>query len=327
MTSSSLPSIDEQRERFFKHQGVSEQRLSEIIERRRKEGLGTGSYILGPGDEIDIVSVEPPELTVSVRVSEGGTIELPVAGTINVTDMSEDTLKRTIRARLTEFIRRPNFSVQIKSYISQRVSVIGSVRKPGTIQLTKGVNSVAELIGLAGGLTAATGTVIEFIPRELLDLSENSSVEGAIQIRVSQAFGTEGESPIKLPVVGGDVIMVSDAGQVLVDGEVEDRGAFEIKGTMTLLSALAAAGGVTYSADISEVEVIRRISKAERARLVLNLEEVIAGKEHDVLLRNGDLIRVPTSSSRRLSRDTFEGISRVLNIGVGGNVNLLNGNQ
>lgn len=40
-------------------------------------------------------------------------------------------------------------------------------------------------------------------------------------------------------------------------------------------------------------------------------------------LRNGDLVKVPSDTSRRLRQDTYEMVGRVINFGVGGQVNVL----
>ena len=73
------------------------------------------------------------------------------------------------------------------------------------------------------------------------------------------------------------------------------------------------------------MEIVRDVGDPDKkARLVIDLERISRGEDRDVRLRNGDIVRVPSDSGRRLTQDTFEGISRILNFGVGGTVNVVN---
>jgi polysaccharide export outer membrane protein len=128
--------------------------------------------------------------------------------------------------------------------------------------------------------------------------------------------------PVELPVRGGDMIIVAEAGKVTVDGEVNKSGVYELGRRMTVLGALAAAGGITYSAKIDEIEVVRDIGDAARARLLVDLEKISRGELEDVRLRDGDILIIPTDSGRRLTSSTLEGFSRIINFGVGGQYNV-----
>lgn len=90
---------------------------------------------------------------------------------------------------------------------------------------------------------------------------------------------------------------------------------------MMVLGALNAAGSITYSAKIDEIEIVRDISPFEKARLVFNLDAIRSGEMPDLKLRTGDVLRVPTDSGKRMTEATFEGLSRIINLGVG-NVNV-----
>ena len=118
------------------------------------------------------------------------------------------------------------------------------------------------------------------------------------------------------------MIIVPEAGTVMVEGEVAKTGSYELGSRTTLLGALAAAGGITYGAKIDEVEIIRSVDGNRKAHLTVSLENIAIGEEHDVRLRNGDIVRVPSHSGRRLRQDTFDGISRLINFGIGGSVPL-----
>jgi protein involved in polysaccharide export with SLBB domain len=117
------------------------------------------------------------------------------------------------------------------------------------------------------------------------------------------------------------MIIIPEGGKIMVEGEVMRPGSIDLTRRMSMLSALAASGGITYGAKVSEVEVIREID-GRKVHLVLDLEKLASGEQEDVMLKNGDIVRIPSDSGRRLTQDTFEGLTRIINFGVGGTYNM-----
>ena len=339
---SSMPSVEEDRELFFSQEKIQQERIISLI-RSRSEGVqASSSYRVGAGDEVEINVFDVPELNVTVRVRESGFVSLPLIGPVKAAGLTEPEILDEITSRLGAYVRHPQVSVFISNYGSQKVAVMGAVRTPGTYSLKKGSNSVLELISEAGGVSDKAGNFINIIPAEVSGISAANDVEArarlalasqnvaamkntAVEMYLDQVMGTNGGIPLEIPVRGGDMIVVPEGGKITVEGEVEKGGALDLGRQMTLLSSLAAAGGITYGAKIDEVEIIRDVGLPDRkARLVLDLERISRGEERDVRLRNGDIVRVPSDSGRRLTQDTFEGISRIINFGVGGTVNVVN---
>ncbi len=96
---------------------------------------------------------------------------------------------------------------------------------------------------------------------------------------------------------------------------------------MTRLGALAAAGGITYSARVDAVEIIRQISPTQKAHLVVDLDDVLEGREQDISLHPEDVVRIPTHKGRQVARDTYDAISKMIQIGIGGNIDLLSNSR
>ncbi|MFM1848099.1 MAG: hypothetical protein RL417_1573 [Pseudomonadota bacterium] len=337
-----LPSSEEERELFLSFERTQQERLLSLIRNRAAGPARDSSYRIGAGDEVEINVFDVPELNVTVRVRESGFMSLPLIGPVKAAGLSEPELLEELSGRLTAFVRQPQVSVFISNYGSQKVAVMGAVRNPGTYPLKKGSNSLLELISEAGGVSDKAGNFVNFIPAEFSGVSAGNEVEArarltlasqdvdslkksAVEMYLDHVMGTNGGIPLEIPVRGGDMIIVPESGKVTVEGEVEKGGALDLGRQMTLLSALAAAGGITYGAKVDEVEVVRDVGAPDKkARLVIDLERISRGEDRDVRLRNGDIVRVPSDSGRRLTQDTFEGISRILNFGVGGTVNVVN---
>jgi len=79
--------------------------------------------------------------------------------------------------------------------------------------------------------------------------------------------------------------------RVFVTGAVGRPGAFPLNGRVTVLQALALAGGFTEFADREHVEIIRP-DEARSDRLRFNYKTVVEGKAPDVALKPGDTIVV-----------------------------------
>ena len=334
-----VKSAEEERQEFFRGEELQRQRLMSLIRKRSGGEYRDVNYRFGPDDEIELNVFDVPELNVTAKVRASGFVSLPLVGAVKAGGLTEAEFHDQLKKRLASYVRNPEISIFISNYGSQKVAVMGAVRNPGSIALKKGSNSLLELLSQAGGVSDKAGNFMIFIPAELSGVTGNNDVEDrarlaltsdrltgvretGIEVYLDQVLGTGGGIPLEIPIRGGDMIIVPEAGKIMVEGEVEKPGSFDLSQQMTLLGALAASGGITYGAKIDEIEVVREASVDQKTRLVLDLEKIGAGEEKDVRLRNGDIVRVPSDSSRRLRQDTFEGITKLINFGVGGSVNL-----
>jgi polysaccharide export outer membrane protein len=332
-----LPSSEEEREKFFKSERLQQDKLLRLIQSRLNSESAEKGYRIGSGDELEINVFDVPELNLTTKVRESGFINLPLIGAVRAVNRTDTELLAELRGRLASFVRNPQVNLSVAQYGSQKVSVFGAVQKPGAYPLKKGANSVIELLGEAGGVTQRAGNYVNFVPAETsggaLDPatrarlalgSPEGNVRGSgIEIYLDRILGTAGGIPIEVPIRAGDMIIVPESGKVTVEGEVQKTGSYELGQQMSMLGALAAAGGLTYGAKVDEVEIIRSIGLDDKSRLIVDLTKVATGEERDVRLRNGDIVRVPSDNSRRFRQDTYETLGRVINFGVGGQVSVL----
>jgi polysaccharide export outer membrane protein len=108
-------------------------------------------YRIGPHDLLDISVFQVPDLSRTVRVNSRGLISLPLIGAVQAGGLTSDQLETSIASKLAEsYLQDPQVSVFIKEYISQRVTVEGSVQKAGVYQLT-GPTTLLQAIAMASG--------------------------------------------------------------------------------------------------------------------------------------------------------------------------------
>jgi len=100
---------------------------------------------------------------------------------------------------------------------------------------------------------------------------------------------------------------------VVVAGEVNKPGRYDLQDETTALQAVLQAGGMSQNARSSQVVVFRKINSEQAEVRVLDLHSIRSTKdlEHDTVLQSGDMLLVPRS---RFS--TFERIVKLSNLGA-----------
>jgi polysaccharide biosynthesis/export protein len=140
------------------------QRLAQLQKERSDEAFAP-RFAIGPGD---VIKVSEPDLKefnqTEVRVSAENTVVLPLIGTINVSGMTEDQLRATLQAHLSTYVKDPQVDVFVQQYHNRQVAVLGMVRKPGLYTIAGRADTIQDMIGRAGGMTADASSRILFIP-------------------------------------------------------------------------------------------------------------------------------------------------------------------
>jgi len=250
-------------------------------------------YRIGSKDLLEIKVVELPELNLAVRVSEDGSITLPLIGRVELGGMTKDAAERKIAALLAEkYVNNPQVSVFIKEYQSNRVALIGAVKTPGMYEMIGSMN-LLELISKAGGFTDNTGNDL-YVTREGKD-----GIQVKLTINLDDLI-INGNQSLNIPLQPRDIVTVpvDKIIQVYVWGEVKNPGALSVKLSkkITLMQAVAQAGGTTATAKKSAVVIKRKDEKTgKEIQIKANLNDIIKGKAPDPPLKEGDVVYVPES--------------------------------
>jgi polysaccharide export outer membrane protein len=113
-------------------------------------GAAGGEYRLQPGDELDIRFYYNPELNTSVLIRPDGRISLPLANEVQAAGQTPAQLSQRLRSAYEKELRRPELTVIVRSFNSQKVFVGGEVASPGVIQAL-GPLTVLQSVTQAGG--------------------------------------------------------------------------------------------------------------------------------------------------------------------------------
>jgi polysaccharide biosynthesis/export protein len=294
-------------------------------------------YLLGAGDKIKLDVFSVPEYSGEYQVLADGTLNLPLAGSVLVQDMSLKDASAAISRTFREWLIRPIVTVNLLVARPINVAVSGEVTRPGsyTTTLTEGgIPTLTKMLQLAGGMSQSADL-------RRVQVVRRSSRGGTSQTRMvdlRQLLRT-GDISQDLPLRDGDsivvpaaiVVNVDDANliasssfavstdqplRIIVAGEVNRPGPHTIKSETvpqaqvgatvrnrvqvpTVTRSLQIAGGITQSANIREIEVRRRTNAGSEQVLKVNLFELLQAGDsrQDMPLQDGDLVIVPTATT------------------------------
>lgn len=319
------------------------QRLAALWQERAQHRTGP-ALPLGPGDVLEISVPAIPDLRErTVRIAGEGTITLPFLGVVQASGLSDEALGAEIRRRLGVYMHYPQVSLFVREYRSRHVAVLGAVAKPGLYTLASGADSILGMLAAAGGTTEEAASYLLFLPAEfvgapgpmapaqtdaplrLVSLETQPALPPSMDpltIDLQALQRGENHLSLTLPARPGDVMLVPNAGQVLVEGWVEKPGAYKITAALTVLGAVAAAGGPQFPADTTAVRVIRAGQGDGKVILLANLEAIKRGTEPDMPVRAGDVVEVSSSAVKMVPYGLYRFFSAVLNVGVGASVPL-----
>lgn len=119
-------------------------------------------YVIGSGDLISIEVFDVDELTRDVRVSQAGTIALPLVPVrLHVTGLTEIQTEQKIAEVLEAngLVTHPQVSVTVKEKRSKPITVIGAVVHPLLYQADHTVTLV-EILSEAGGIANDAGNTV-----------------------------------------------------------------------------------------------------------------------------------------------------------------------
>ena len=223
-------------------------------------------YTIGPSDILSIVVWEHPELLTpptAVSISADGTstangytvdsegrIQFAYAKHLKVAGLTEAQARDALTQVLSQTLRKPEVTLRVQSYRSQRVYIEGEVRAPGVQPITDVPMTLAEALNRAGGATALGDT-------SRLQLSRGGQTT-SLNLPGMVAAGIH---PGQLLLRSGDLLRVpsKDEARIFVLGEVQRPGPIvQRNGRLSLNEALGEAAGVNpLSGNAAQVYVVR----------------------------------------------------------------------
>ncbi len=255
-------------------------------------------FTLGPGDRIAIDVVEDIYGPSDTIVGPDGKIYYDLLPGLNVWGLSLDEVRKELETQLASYLRSPTVSVNTIWIGSKQVWLLGRLARPGVYPMRSPMTLI-EAIATAGGLDVSqfTGTT-----EELADLEHSFVIRNGKLIPVDfRKLIHLGDLSHNIYLESGDYVYLpsSMSKEVFVMGAVNLPRAVGLRNQMTLISAIANAEGIREGAHLSQVAIIRG-SLSEPSIAIVNYNDILKGRERDILLEPRDIVYVPFRPYQKL---------------------------
>lgn len=265
--------------------------------------VSKAEYILGANDRMSIHVFGADDIPDRpVEVGADGDITAPLVGHVHASGMSIQDLEADLTKRYATYFKDPEVTITVLEYRSQPVTVVGSVNTPGVIQLRRPTR-LMEVISQAGGLRPDAGDKIVITRRSANSPSgdqQNPTAYNRQVINLKKII--DGQDPsLNVVVHSDDLISVPKAKMVYVVGEVGRPGGYVLDGhssTITVLQALALAGGVNKTGKASQSRILHVEDGGKRSETQINVSRILASKAPDLSLHADDILFVPNSAAK-----------------------------
>lgn len=285
-------------------QNISNQISSDVAEKSTVKpadsslAKGDPNVRLGVGDLIELSVYDVPELNTRTRVSTGGDLYLPLIDYVHVAGLTIDEAERVIENRLDQggFVRSPHVQLFVAEFTSEGANVLGEVSRPGVYPVL-GEQMLFNIISAAGGLTDRAGKSITITHRDQPDKP--------VTVPLSHNLQDHPESNVH--VYAGDTVMVRRADVIYIVGDVARPSGFlmDNNGRLSVLQAIALAGGTGPSAKLNGTRIIRK-GPSGISEIPVPLKKLLQAKTDDIPLEADDILFVPTSARKLFESHTAE---------------------
>jgi polysaccharide biosynthesis/export protein len=265
----------------------------------------SGDSVITPDDVLEVYVLDVPELSRQYRVSPAGKVVLPLLpDSLSAAGLTPEEFSDSLAKQLRDhgLVTNPHIVVTIVSSRLKSVAITGAVKMP-QIYPVFGKTTLLDVLSQAQGL-ADDASNVAIISRG--SAGEQATGQSTQSVDIKKLLQDSNPSD-NVDVYPGDRVTVPQAGIVYVVGAVNKPGGFMIKTSngMTVLQALAMAEDVKLDSVKSKSVIIRPNPKAPEGheQIPVNLNQVLQGKQQDMVMRADDILYVPESASKRAFRN------------------------
>lgn len=164
------------------------------------------SYLIGPGDTVEMFVWGNPEVTRTVQVRPDGKFSAPLVEEVAASGKTPFQLARDIEKELQKYIRNPLVTVIVSNFVGpygEQVRVIGQAAKPFAVAYKDNM-SLLDLMILVGGVTDyAAGN-----RAKIIRTANGAQQEFAVRI---DDLLNDGDITANVNLLPGDVLIIPEA--------------------------------------------------------------------------------------------------------------------
>jgi polysaccharide biosynthesis/export protein len=171
-----------------------------------RETQGEYTYIIGPGDSLNIFVWRNPELTTTVPVRPDGKFSTPLVEDLQASGRTPTELARDIEKALAEFIRDPLVTVIVGGFTGEyyeQIRVVGEASEPAALPYRKNMTLLDVMIAVGGLTEFAAGNRAALV---------RTSTSGQQELRVRlEDLIKDGDISANVAMEPGDVLIIPEA--------------------------------------------------------------------------------------------------------------------
>jgi polysaccharide export outer membrane protein len=161
-------------------------------------------YTVGVGDILEVVIIQPEQMTMKATVSPGGDISVPYIGSVYVKGRTIAGIQNLIQQKLANgYLKYPVVTVSLVESRSRSFTISGEIIKPGNYPILENT-TVLKAISIAGGFTKFGSSSRVKILRPRKDRP------GYMSIKVDLSAVLDGDARADIVIEPGDIIVVSE---------------------------------------------------------------------------------------------------------------------
>ena len=263
----------------------------------------------------------------TVRVGLDGTIQLPLAGSLQVEGLSIHQAQSLVEQKLISagMYREPQVTIQITESPNQTATVMGELHGIVAIIGERRLYDVLAAVGGGGGFSSTATTVVVGgggLPTTASHIITINRPGVAQPITVDLGTNPEKSTAANIPIFPRDTIIVPRVGVIYLLGAFKNQGAIPLtqNSPMTLMKVAALTGGSGFEGEQSDMRIIRSVGTGRQV-IRVDLGKVVRGESPDPVLQAEDIVFLPTQSMKAAIKNggigTLLGIVSILLVATG----------
>jgi polysaccharide export outer membrane protein len=259
----------------------------------------TDLFVLGPGDKLEVEIVGNIASHASPTVGMDGKLYFYFLPGVDVWGLTLAQAKARLEGELSKYVNDAHVSLTLNSVGSKFVWLLGRLNRPGVYPL-QGSMSLLEALTVAGGTAVAPSSAST---QDIGDLKHSFVMRDGRVLPVDFVkLIKDGDMSQNIYLRPDDFVYIpsSLSQQIYVLGAVGRPQSVPYSDGMTVVDAIASAGGTILDAYTSHVGIARG-SLTQPELIVVNFKAVATGKTADVPLEPGDIVYVPLTPYHVLS--------------------------
>jgi polysaccharide export outer membrane protein len=262
-------------------------------------------FTLGPGDRMEIEFIGDLSSRTSVEVGPDGKIYFYILPGLDVWGLTLPQARDLIAEKSEMFLKkRPEVSITLREVGSKRIWILGRFNNPGVFPMS-GPITLIDAVAQAGGPTSAIETNGPGSPKTATaDLQRSFVLRDGHLLPVDfERLIAQGDLSENIYLKPGDFVFLpsATARTVHVLGAVALPGAVSSGSEVSLIQTIASAGGTIKDAYMTHVAIVRG-SLTSPTISIVDYQAMVKGEVPDVLLEPHDIVYVPFTPYRTLTR-------------------------